>query len=102
MAADAERLADRILITSDNPRSEQPEKIIEDIAAGLSDAGRAKTDIEVDRRAAIAAAIDQAGPGDLILIAGKGHECEQVIGDKRIHFDDVEVAVEILAERSRP
>ncbi len=102
MAAVAERLADRILITSDNPRSEQPEKIIEDIAAGLSDAGRAKTDIVTDRRAAIAAAIDQACPADLVLIAGKGHECEQVIGDKRVHFDDVEVAVEILAERKRP
>ncbi|MBL7132977.1 MAG: UDP-N-acetylmuramoyl-L-alanyl-D-glutamate--2,6-diaminopimelate ligase [Phycisphaerae bacterium] len=102
MAAAAERLADRIVITSDNPRSEQPRKIIEDIVAGLGECGRAKTNTEIDRRAAIAAAIDQARPGDVVLIAGKGHECEQIVGDERIHFDDVEVALEILSRRTRP
>lgn len=101
MAAAAEKLADRIVVTSDNPRSEQPQKIIEDIVAGLGKGGRHKTDIEIDRRTAIAAAIHQAHPGDLVLIAGKGHECEQIMGDKRIHFDDVEVALEILAQGRR-
>jgi UDP-N-acetylmuramoyl-L-alanyl-D-glutamate--2,6-diaminopimelate ligase len=102
MGAAAEKLADRIVVTSDNPRSEQPRKIIEDIVAGLGNGGRDKTIIEIDRRTAIAAAIHQAHPGDLVLIAGKGHECEQIMGDKRIHFDDVEVALEILAQGRRP
>ena len=101
MAEVAESLADRIVITSDNPRGEEPRAIIDDIVAGLGEAGRQKTEIEPDRKSAIAAAIGSAGEADIVLIAGKGHECEQILGDKRIHFDDVQVAGEILSARRR-
>jgi len=99
MAAVAEELADRIVITSDNPRSEQPAAIIEQIAAGLSSKGRATADVEPARRAAIELAVAQAEPGDAILIAGKGHEKYQIIGDERIDFDDVRVAAEAISHR---
>jgi UDP-N-acetylmuramoyl-L-alanyl-D-glutamate--2,6-diaminopimelate ligase len=96
MAAVAEKLADEVVITSDNPRSERPEAIIEEICAGLSEAGRRRALVEPDRRSAIALAIERASEGDVVLIAGKGHETYQVLGERRIHFDDVEVAEEIL------
>ncbi len=96
MARAAEELADRVFVTSDNPRSERPEAIIQEILAGFSERGRAKVQVEADRRRAIAAAIAAAGSGDVVLIAGKGHETYQILGDRRIHFDDVEVAGEIL------
>ena len=99
MAEAAEEYADQIVLTSDNPRSEDPARIIEEIAAGFSQAGRAKTLIEPDRRKAIEAAIAQARPGDVVLIAGKGHETYQILGNQRIHFDDVETAEEILRGR---
>jgi UDP-N-acetylmuramoyl-L-alanyl-D-glutamate--2,6-diaminopimelate ligase len=103
MGAVAGRLSDLIVITSDNPRSEDPARIIEEIQRGIRT--DAKHDITervrtvVDRRAAIASAIEQARPGDLVLIAGKGHEKYQVIGDRTLPFDDVEVAREALARR---
>ncbi|MBN1553194.1 MAG: UDP-N-acetylmuramoyl-L-alanyl-D-glutamate--2,6-diaminopimelate ligase [Phycisphaerae bacterium] len=96
MARVAQELADRIFITSDNPRSENPENIIDEVLAGLDDRGRAVCHIDVDRRRAIANAICQAREGDVVLIAGKGHETYQVIGEEKIHFDDVEVANECL------
>jgi len=96
MAAVAEDLADRIVVTSDNPRSERPSDIVDDILAGLSIAGRAKCDVECDRAAAIEIAVGQARPGDVVLIAGKGHEKCQIIGDQRIDFDDVCVAAEAM------
>ena len=99
MGAVAEELADRIVITSDNPRSEEPTRIIEQIAAGLSSAGKAEAHVEPDRRTAIQFAIAQAEPGDAVLIAGKGHEKYQVIGDKRIDFDDVRVAADAISKR---
>jgi len=96
MARVAEELADEVVITSDNPRSEKPEAIIEEIRAGLSAEGRDKAAVEPDRKKAIGLAVALAGPGDVVLIAGKGHETYQVLGDRQIHFDDVEVAAEAL------
>ncbi len=99
MACVAEHLADRLVVTSDNPRSEEPSAIIDEILAGLSAAGRSQAEVEPDRRAAIALAVDQAEAGDVILIAGKGHETYQIIGDQRLDFDDVRVAAELIARR---
>jgi len=100
MARVAERWADEIIVTSDNPRSEDPLAIIEEIAAGFTVEGRGKVSFEPDRRSAIAASFDRARPGDAVLIAGKGHEDYQVIGERRVHFDDVETAAELLRGRA--
>jgi UDP-N-acetylmuramoyl-L-alanyl-D-glutamate--2,6-diaminopimelate ligase len=97
MAHVAEELADAIVITSDNPRSEQPEAIIKEILAGLSPAGRGRVAVEPDRRAAIERAISQARQGDIVLIAGKGHENYQIVGTVKSHFDDVETAAQAIA-----
>lgn len=98
MACVAERWADAIIVTSDNPRSEKPTAIIEEILAGFSTPGRKKVQTEPDRRSAITEAISLAGDGDVVLIAGKGHENYQIIGDKRIHFDDVEIVEKLLGK----
>lgn len=86
-------LADLVIVTTDNPRSEDPVGIILQIEDGLRDSG-ASWQVEVDRRAAIAAALSQAEQGDTVLIAGKGHEDYQIFADRTIHFDDREVAVQ--------
>jgi UDP-N-acetylmuramoyl-L-alanyl-D-glutamate--2,6-diaminopimelate ligase len=87
------RLADRTIVTSDNPRSEDPEAIIAEVMAGCE----AGTEAEVDRRAAIFRAVADARPGDVVLIAGKGHEQGQEFADGRKEpFDDVQVAREAL------
>jgi len=99
MAAVAEQWADRVVVTSDNPRTEDPQAIIDEILAGLTDRGRAKATVEPDRRDAIAAALEMAGAGDAVLIAGKGHENYQVVGARRIYFDDVQVAADLLRRR---
>jgi UDP-N-acetylmuramoyl-L-alanyl-D-glutamate--2,6-diaminopimelate ligase len=99
MAHVAETFADRVVVTSDNPRSEEPEAIIEEILAGLTATGRREALVEPDRRRAIELAVELARPGDVVLIAGKGHENYQVIGDQRLHFDDVEVAAEAMRQR---
>lgn len=93
----AGRMADLTIITSDNPRTEDPLKIIDDIITGISPTG-GKYIVVVDRREAIARSIDLAQPGDLIVIAGKGHENYQIFADRTIHFDDAETAAELLAE----
>jgi UDP-N-acetylmuramoyl-L-alanyl-D-glutamate--2,6-diaminopimelate ligase len=103
MGVVAGRLSDLIVITSDNPRSEDPTRIIEEIQRGITpdtrgDNGGGVLTI-VDRRAAIVKAIELARPGDIVLIAGKGHEKYQVIGDRVLPFDDVAVAGEALARR---
>lgn len=85
----ASRLADRVMLTSDNPRSENPEDILDQIAAGI--ANTATVTRISDRAAAIQKALDQADVGDVVLIAGKGHEDYQIIGSQNIHFDDREV-----------
>jgi UDP-N-acetylmuramoyl-L-alanyl-D-glutamate--2,6-diaminopimelate ligase len=95
----AAKLADRVFVTSDNPRSEKPEAIIEEILAGMDESARAKTLVEPDRRAAIESAVASAAPGDIIVIAGKGHETYQIIAQRRIHFDDAEVAADCMRRR---
>lgn len=98
----AVELGDYAIVTSDNPRSEDPERIMLDIEVGLQRAQKRKYDdydMIPDRAEAIRRAISMAKPGDLVLIAGKGHEDYQILGDKTIHFDDREVARNILRER---
>ena len=99
MAAVAERVADRVIITSDNPRTEDPERILDDIAAGFR-----RPDYEriEDRRQAIARAIAIAGSNDVVVLAGKGHETHQIRGDERIPFDERIVVRELVAAGSRP
>ena len=99
MARVAEKWADAIVVTSDNPRSEPPLAIIEEVLTGFSHAGREKVRVEEDRRLAIAAAIASAAADDVVLVAGKGHENYQVVGPRRIHFDDVETVEELLRQR---
>jgi len=96
MAAVAERLADLVFVTSDNPRREDPRAIIEDIVAGFARPRSVR--IQPDRRQAIAAAIAEARAGDAVLIAGKGHEDYQLVGDRVLPFDDASVAKEILQQ----
>jgi UDP-N-acetylmuramoyl-L-alanyl-D-glutamate--2,6-diaminopimelate ligase len=103
MGAVAGRLSDVIVITSDNPRSEDPGRIIDEIQRGLTADTRRDRDQRllaiVDRREAITEAIALARPGDLVLVAGKGHEKYQVIGSQVLPFDDVAVAREALDRR---
>jgi UDP-N-acetylmuramoyl-L-alanyl-D-glutamate--2,6-diaminopimelate ligase len=94
MGAVAADLADRIVLTNDNPRSEDPAHIVADIRAGIGNHPRVNA--IYDRRAALASAIERARVGDVVLIAGKGHETEQVVGAERRVFSDREVAAEIL------
>jgi len=90
MAAEAARRSYRVVLTSDNPRSEDPAAIIAEMRTGLDENGRARTLGIVDRREAIRCACWLARPGDVILIAGKGHETYQIIGSQTLHFDDRE------------
>lgn len=91
--------ADRIVVTSDNPRTEDPDAILKDILAGVPASAQARVAAEVDRRAAIEGAIRAADAGDVLVIAGKGHEAYQIIGTERRPFDDVAVAREALTAR---
>jgi UDP-N-acetylmuramoyl-L-alanyl-D-glutamate--2,6-diaminopimelate ligase len=99
----AARLSDLVIVTSDNPRSEDPVRIIDEIKRGIPAGGQAGRALDVqsivDRREAIERGIDQAEPGDLVLIAGKGHEKYQQIGDRVLPFDDGEVARAALGRR---
>jgi UDP-N-acetylmuramoyl-L-alanyl-D-glutamate--2,6-diaminopimelate ligase len=99
MGAIASRLADVVVVTSDNPRTEDPEQILSDVLAGIP-ADRADLQVQVDRAQAIAAAIAAAAPDDLVLIAGKGHEDYQILGTTKIHFDDREEAEKALRARN--
>ncbi len=87
--------ADFAIVTSDNPRTENPQAIIDDIVDGMGE-GAGRFEVEPDRHAAIARAIALAKPGDAVLIAGKGHEDYQIVGTEKLHFDDREVAAEEL------
>lgn len=94
MGSIASDWADQVYLTSDNPRSESPEKIISDIAQGIGKG--CQTWIIADRREAIEEALGEAAPGDLVVIAGKGHESVQEVGDSVIEFDDRQVAQSVL------
>ncbi|HEY2322889.1 MAG TPA: UDP-N-acetylmuramoyl-L-alanyl-D-glutamate--2,6-diaminopimelate ligase [Thermoanaerobaculia bacterium] len=93
----ASRLADRVIVTSDNPRGEQPQTIIDEIVRGI---GGKNYETIADRRAAIQTAIDRASDDQVIVIAGKGHETYQVVGDRILHFDDKEEAELALKKRA--
>ena len=103
MGAVAARLCDLVVVTSDNPRSEDPDHIIDEIRRGIDSSTTAATGPPHlgigDRSVAIERAIDEAGPGDAVVIAGKGHETHQVVGDERRPFDDRVVARAALARR---
>ena len=90
MAQEAAKNSDRVIITSDNPRFENPQDIINDMLAGLDEEMMQKTISITDRREAIRAAVMMAQPGDIILVAGKGHEPYQEIEGVKHHFDDHE------------
>jgi UDP-N-acetylmuramoyl-L-alanyl-D-glutamate--2,6-diaminopimelate ligase len=94
----AVREADLVFVTSDNPRSEPPEKIIEDILAGIPKEAR-NYKVLTDRREAIRAAIESGIEGDVVLLAGKGHETYQEVRGVKTHFDDKEIAAEIMRNR---
>jgi UDP-N-acetylmuramoyl-L-alanyl-D-glutamate--2,6-diaminopimelate ligase len=100
----AARLSDMVVVTSDNPRSEDPQRIIDEIILGAQPETRQR-DVVVetiaDRRDAIRHAVGRAAPGDVVLIAGKGHEKYQEIGGQSLPFDDGAVACEALAARRR-
>ncbi len=93
----AEKLSDYILITSDNPRTENPRKIIDDILCGIIN--REKISTYIDRHEAIKEAISLAGKDDIVLIAGKGHENYQVLKETTIDFDDKKIAENILFDK---
>ena len=96
MAQEAVRNSDRVIITSDNPRNEDPQEIINDMLAGLSEDERRHVLSIVDRREAIRTACMMAQPGDVILVAGKGHEDYQIIQGVKHHFDDHEIIKEVF------
>ena len=96
----AAELADICVVTSDNPRTEDPQAIIDDILSGMKNAGTA-VQVIPDREKAIAWALDKAGPGDVVLLAGKGHEDYQVVGKEKRHMDEREIVASVLAARRK-
>jgi len=96
MASIVEKGSDYFIVTDDNPRTEDPEQIMNDIMVGISAAAKGRYEIIHDRHDAIHRAMALAQPGDLVLLAGKGHETTQTLKDRTIHFNDFEVAREIL------
>jgi UDP-N-acetylmuramoyl-L-alanyl-D-glutamate--2,6-diaminopimelate ligase len=103
MGAVAARLSDLVVVTSDNPRSESPTDIIDEIRQGIDSVATSDTRGRhlaiTDRAVAIERAIGEAEPGDVVAIAGKGHETHQAVGDERLPFDDRVVARAALARR---
>ena len=100
MAQEAVRLSDKVILTSDNPRTEDPEAIIADILPGLKETHTPYV-VRPDRREAIAYAIENHCPGDVIILCGKGHEDYQIIGKTKVHMDEREIVAEILDKRKR-
>jgi len=86
------------VVTSDNPRTEKPEAIIDDILAGIK-TNKKSVRVEVDRKKAIGLALSLAKEGDIVLLAGKGHETTQTLADKTIEFDERKIVKEILANK---
>jgi UDP-N-acetylmuramoyl-L-alanyl-D-glutamate--2,6-diaminopimelate ligase len=101
MGAVAADLSDRVVVTIDNPRTEDPLAILREIEAGIPASARAKTTTEPDRRQAIRRAVLEAPEGSTVLVAGKGHEDYQIVGTTKLPFDDVAEAREALALRAR-
>ena len=101
MAQIAAKLSSRVILTSDNPRNEDPDAILAEMAAGLDEAQAARTLIISDRRQAIRTAVALAKPGDVILVAGKGHETYQIIGSETHHFDDREEVAAAFTARQQ-
>jgi UDP-N-acetylmuramoyl-L-alanyl-D-glutamate--2,6-diaminopimelate ligase len=99
MGAIAATLADAVVVTSDNPRGEDPLAIVADIVAGVPAGTR--VEVEPDRGRAIERAVLNAAPGDVVVVAGKGHETYQIVGARTQHFDDREAARAALAERAQ-
>ncbi len=100
MARVAVEMADRVIVTSDNPRTEQPDAIIREIVAGIEPGQMGKVTVEQDRARAIRLVIDSAGAGDIVLLAGKGHEDYQIIGTKKYPFDDRLIAADAMRKRA--
>jgi UDP-N-acetylmuramoyl-L-alanyl-D-glutamate--2,6-diaminopimelate ligase len=96
MAKVVEKYADLAIVTSDNPRTENPDDIIRDIVAGFADPGSPKIKIEPDRKKAIAIAIESARKNDIVILAGKGHESYQIIGKEKFPFSDKQIALDSL------
>jgi UDP-N-acetylmuramoyl-L-alanyl-D-glutamate--2,6-diaminopimelate ligase len=100
MGRAAVQYSDVVILTSDNPRTENPLSILQEVEAGVTEALRQRSHVQYrmmeDRREAIATAVREARPGDMVLIAGKGHEDYQIIGTQKFHFDDREVAREAI------
>src|SRR5262249_19644473 len=99
MGAMAERKADRAIVTSDNPRTEDPEAILDDIEQGMQSQNHERIE---DRRAAIARALDTAAADDVIVLAGKGHETYQVRGTTKLPFDEKEIVHELTTNGASP
>lgn len=99
MGAVASRLSDKVFVTSDNPRTEDPERIIREIVAGIHPDSTFVT--EPNRRQAISQAVEEAEPGDFVVIAGKGHETYQILGTQKLPFDDREVAREAFLHKQK-
>ncbi|WP_320047149.1 UDP-N-acetylmuramoyl-L-alanyl-D-glutamate--2,6-diaminopimelate ligase [uncultured Ilyobacter sp.] len=97
MAETAEKLSDIVIVTSDNPRTEDPNKILEEVSSGLSSLKHSF--LEIDREKAIEKAVGMAKKNDIVLIAGKGHEDYQIIGKEKIHFDDKEIALKYIKNK---
>ena len=93
----ASELSDHVILTNDNPRSEEPEIIVQQIMKGFS---KKNYEIILDREQAIGQALRSAQEGDIVLIAGKGHEDYQIFKDRKIHFDDREMARKILTSQN--
>ena len=98
MASIVDEKCDRFIITDDNPRTEDPERIVKDMLEGVSSSDD-KFEVIHDRGEAIAHAINTAQPGDMIIIAGKGHETTQTLATTTLEFNDVEVADRAVAKR---
>jgi UDP-N-acetylmuramoyl-L-alanyl-D-glutamate--2,6-diaminopimelate ligase len=100
MGRAAVRYSDVVVLTSDNPRTEDPQSILQEVEVGVAEALKEQPLVQyrkvADRREAIDAAVREARAGDMVLIAGKGHEDYQIIGTQRFHFDDREVAREAI------
>ncbi len=96
MAAAAAGLSDFLVVTSDNPRTEDPQAVIDDIVKGVPAGWPGELTVEIDRRKALSLALQTGREGDVILVAGKGHEDYQIIGEQRLHFSDAEVLLELL------